>query len=789
MRRLFKFNTIYHNLLVSYAALTIIAITALGASSYLYFSSNFNEQIEKVNVRMLHHLSDMIDNNAIRRAEELYVEMVMDLPRNNDVLILFDQPLEGNHSKLLEIQRYLTQLAVNNDDLVDSINIYYRQLGVLVSSGAQGFTLLQADGTPGSSWMNRMLQNNSNTLWLQQSLADEGGNGGTTIEALTFVRAYPFTAKADKAKGFISIHLKPDAITRYLEPQSSTDRSSFLLLDHEGNLMEKSIGDSRLTGEHLESLTDRLEDMDEAEGNFLGDYGTRLIASYTTIGENGWRLVNLTPVDQYYEKSRTIRNTFLLLCLVAVAFGIILSNLFSLRIYNPVNSLMGRIRSSAGLSLPPDKEENELQTIDRVFNHLNLKVSELEQTFADNMPLIKHHLITGLMQGSISGQEEMQDMLRLLGLSWTGSRYTAMIIQLDPDQMSALSQENSQFIPYNLISRIEGDSAQEAAFLGTALPQYQVEVLIAADRPNTGLLVQTALGIIGYVHDQYRLSAKIAYGSWESSPLRLHQCHSEAAAALAYQYFFPNSPVLSGPELMKRESSKEEIDPDSIREFSRLLKTGRPEQVQAFVHEWIAALQEGPYSAEHGQQRIRELVDAFRTYLQDLHIPYRELFGAGSWDHFRRVRHIHQMEDWLLLSVDTAFEYLKDKQKNRSKDILEELRQYVQELYRTDISLDSAAEHVSLSPRYVSKIFKDETGVNFTDYVTQVRLNHAVELIMDTSDTVEQISRQAGFNSSGYFIRKFKEQYGVTPGVYKSIQGDGAPGSKNDRDGKVLGPE
>lgn len=774
MKRLARFNTVYYKLVTSYAILIFVSIAALGLSSYWYFSKNFNEQIEKVNARMLHHLSDMIDRNVIRRTEQLYVDMVMDEPRNSDLMVLFQQPLEGNHSKLLEVNRYLSQLVTGNDDLVEAIEIYYRGANATVSSGSRGYMRLAQELGAKDSWIEQMLQASSNTLWLRQWSGGDGEDG----ETLTFVRAYPFTAAPDKAAGFISIRLKPDAVTRYLEPEGAGDKSSFLLLDDHGILMAESLADPRLTAAGKEELHERIQSRDGAEGNFLGNFGVETMASYTTLSESNWRLVNITPVDQYYRKSRAIRHAFLILCFTAVGIGVILSNIFTLRIYNPLDLLMRRIRSGFIGAIPAssDKAANELQTIDHVINHLSLKVTELEQTFADNLPLIKHHLVTGLMQRSIASPEELAEMLRLLDLSWSGAYYTAAVIELDAAQISLLSPENAHFIQYNLLKQIEGTSGDGLAILATALSHYRIGVILAADSGDFAPVQKLAAQVARYVRNNYMLTSVIAYGSWVLFPLDLHMSCEEAQAALGYHYFLPEAEVLSGPELMKREESRQALDEANITEFARLLKAGSCEGAQTFLRECLGRLAAGPYSAAHGHQRIRELVSEFRAYLRELHIPYKELFATDSWEDFRQIRHIRQMEEWLLSSMQTAFRFLEDKQKARGSEVIRELHLYVAGHYQSDLSLETAAEHVSLSPRYLSKVFKEETGINFTDYVTQVRLEKAVELIVSTDDTVEQISRQCGFNSSGYFIKKFKDQYGVTPKMYKSLQASPSSG-------------
>ena len=88
-------------------------------------------------------------------------------------------------------------------------------------------------------------------------------------------------------------------------------------------------------------------------------------------------------------------------------------------------------------------------------------------------------------------------------------------------------------------------------------------------------------------------------------------------------------------------------------------------------------------------------------------------------------------------------------------------------LSNENLSLDFIAEKVYLSPKYISRIFKEEKGVKMTEYITDCKLEKARELLLDTNMNLEEMIIQVGFSSSNYFIKKFKEKYYVTPTQYR----------------------
>lgn len=91
---------------------------------------------------------------------------------------------------------------------------------------------------------------------------------------------------------------------------------------------------------------------------------------------------------------------------------------------------------------------------------------------------------------------------------------------------------------------------------------------------------------------------------------------------------------------------------------------------------------------------------------------------------------------------------------------------YMNENYEKDISLKAISQQFHLNSSYVSQLIKSETGLTFTQYVTELRINKAKELIRGSSLSLSEISEAVGFNDYFYFIKKFKKEVGVTPGKY-----------------------
>lgn len=98
-----------------------------------------------------------------------------------------------------------------------------------------------------------------------------------------------------------------------------------------------------------------------------------------------------------------------------------------------------------------------------------------------------------------------------------------------------------------------------------------------------------------------------------------------------------------------------------------------------------------------------------------------------------------------------------------------DVKKYIDEHFCEDISLQSVADAVALSPVYLSRFFKKNIGENFSDYILRLRMQKAADMLSENR-RVTEVSQACGFNNSGYFARVFKNYYNCTPKEYVRIQ-------------------
>jgi len=126
-----------------------------------------------------------------------------------------------------------------------------------------------------------------------------------------------------------------------------------------------------------------------------------------------------------------------------------------------------------------------------------------------------------------------------------------------------------------------------------------------------------------------------------------------------------------------------------------------------------------------------------------------------------------RLRTWFLDKMSAAAHFIADNKENRSNSITDKARAYILENYNKEISLDDVSREVDISPYYFSKLFKEETGQNFIEYLTEIRIEKAKELLLQSSLSMKEICAQVGYADPNYFSRTFKKNVGVTPTEYK----------------------
>ncbi|MBG9735263.1 AraC family transcriptional regulator [Paenibacillus alvei] len=120
--------------------------------------------------------------------------------------------------------------------------------------------------------------------------------------------------------------------------------------------------------------------------------------------------------------------------------------------------------------------------------------------------------------------------------------------------------------------------------------------------------------------------------------------------------------------------------------------------------------------------------------------------------------------------VEHAIKRIREEREQQTGNVVDRAAAYILDRYDEELSLEEVAEHVHLNPHYFSKVFKQQTGETFIDYVTRLRIDKAKVLILDGQYSLKEVCYMVGYKDPNYFSRVFKKVTGVTPTEYRSTE-------------------
>ncbi len=174
-----------------------------------------------------------------------------------------------------------------------------------------------------------------------------------------------------------------------------------------------------------------------------------------------------------------------------------------------------------------------------------------------------------------------------------------------------------------------------------------------------------------------------------------------------------------------------------------------------------------PSSGEMHEKLFEILVMITRSAAVYEHIDAKLLDTSVYWDEIRglqSVRDIHTYMKRVVGEISSGINRVRNLNMNEQ---ISQAAEFIKLNYRKDISLDDVARAVSLSPYYLSKLFKTITGENFIDHLTKYRLSLAADLLRDGVYNVSEICFRVGYNDPNYFSKLFKKYYNMNPSDYK----------------------
>ncbi|MBW5445420.1 response regulator [Cohnella sp. CFH 77786] len=226
-------------------------------------------------------------------------------------------------------------------------------------------------------------------------------------------------------------------------------------------------------------------------------------------------------------------------------------------------------------------------------------------------------------------------------------------------------------------------------------------------------------------------------------------------------------------ELALREAAgigSHEAAPLDRPKFVEFLKIGRPAGADGFIRGFAEGLRAIDWkSSLYGYYLMNDITLETLRAAKETFRP-AELTEAAVGALQDKIRDIRSWEDavrYLTLLAERFWEW-RALASDKYGELIAAVKEFIHERYADDrLSLQDAAERVRVSPGHLSKVFSQETGQTFIEYLTQTRIRKAMELLQTTRDKTYEVAYRVGYNDAHYFSNLFKKMTGMTAREYR----------------------
>ena len=486
----------------------------------------------------------------------------------------------------------------------------------------------------------------------------------------------------------------------------------------------------------------------------------------------GWRYYALLPAAAVSNGANGII-WLLLVSIVMLVIGLLVAVRFSLSIYKPIFGIRQLLDSDATPSPEDDSPVKPGDDFDVIGHGVQNIIRKYSQASDENQEVISDFLDSSLMF-LLNGQpiRKYDAIMRLLERD---SRFSAgssccLCIRVDFQESFIRDVQDTERLDIlsNLKAAICGivSSSAPCYVLGYRENIYACIVNPDGRVPVSAIAETLAKSLGGF--GSYS-SVVIGFGNSVNSLEEIHQSFRRSFAAVSDCVLSDGTRIIDASEYSLNDNYYYQLQDEN--NLLGLLKSGKKEEACRCTDAILEENRRRGVSLDGMQLLAEEIYCTGIRFLTDgkASAPdvgrYEKLrFAPADMGSLSDVEEkLHGFFSDILQAPDG-----KEKDETSLSDVIET---YVREHYSQDLYLEKIADNMGLSVKYISRVFKKNTGKNLTDFINEVRVDHVKQLLTETSLPVRDISEAVGIPSRSTFVRLFKKYTNVTPSEYRNIFG------------------
>lgn len=614
------------------------------------------------------------------------------------------------------------------------------------------------------------------------------GPSGTPGKSLLLVRKLPLVSTSQRPAGLLVAEIDLNAIVRQLDGKG-VFYAQQIVDSLSGPLYAEVSRDQVASPFEGKPFLRQLASRDEVSGTLRAEGTSGTEIAYVRSPYTGWYYVaSITGRDKWNEAGR-IGWPMLLACLGLLAIVALFVWLGSRSMYRPVKKLYEALERTPGAKpetgAGPERMRDEFVRMERSVVRLLNAESAMRRQVAAALPQMKELFAWKLFSGQRTAVETDEER-QLLGIPSRWTSLSVLALQFDfPERsedstVSGYEELDRDFVMVALHHIVE-EVVPSGGFLSPVQLGRSLGVLLlnpSLDEAAWDNELEAACEAVRSAAAD-RLGIGVCIGISEPFMAMDDTAKAYAEALDALKYRIPNGPgaIYRYRDAGWQPETREVEYPLHLER--QLLEAVRLARSQ-WADDWLSAVFR--YFVDHraGSEQCRymtlRLLNSVVALVEDKPAFVIRLFGErAAAERLTEAGPLEEKERWFREEVlHPVIALLAERVGDQHDSIAQAVVQLIHERAESDLTLEACAAELHFHPNHVSRVFKKEMGVTFSDYLAQYRLSLSKQWLKETDMKIADISARLNYNSPAAFIRYFRNMEGMTPGDYRKAYGTAA---------------
>lgn len=420
------------------------------------------------------------------------------------------------------------------------------------------------------------------------------------------------------------------------------------------------------------------------------------------------------------------------------------------------------------LNLSP---EDLLRALDRAKENCDLMVRHHEhQLYSSLTQASPQEMIRSYFNKVLIAHDESASLPEELAKTYENSFITLIFLR----------QDNIQFLPGEEVMDLKQINSQIGDIIRGICKRFFQTYALLADTPNTFMLVsvlhegqafqetltQFGAKVNSALKTYFELRAVFGISNTVDRIPELPAAVVQAKTALEYYYYDSGSPVVFYQGQHYHKGTAKTFNINFLKkDLSLAIQQNDSGKLKEIFGQIIDLFTECKPRKEHATSACINIYTYLYSFFDNEEGSYQDIFPytiniAEYLNHFSSLADILE---WLGSFQDKLCKLLDDRKENRSDKLVEQAKRYIGEHYTEKLTLTEIAEVLNISAGHLSITFKKFTGVTLSDYIADVKIEHAKSLIDTHQYLMYEISDMLGFDNPYYFSKVFKKVTGISP--------------------------